>query len=674
VLAEVVRFEIEQVDTFAEGKQFGEVGSYERITGEVYYAIDPALSQNLAIRDLEFAPRNQAGKVEFQADLFVLVPKDRAKANGAILHDVNNRGNQLVLGFFNDGAGNRNNPRTEKAAGNGFLMRHGFTIVGNGWDAEVLPGNNRLRLQAPVVRGNENPIVGKIRCEIVPTKNTKRIDVNWSNHGSYRPTPRGTKQATLTVRERSNYERQTIPRDQWTLIVTDEKEKSAGQLPRVELEYSAGLKKGWIYELIYEAQDPLVHGVCFATVRDLVSALKYGEGAENPFLIDGKPFLNRAHSFGVSQTGRFLREYLYSGFNEDEQGRKVLDGVIPHVSGGGMGSFNHRFAQPTRHVAQHDHHEYPADRFPFSYEVQTDPLSKQRAGILQQAIKTSTAPKVFHTQSEAEYWTRSGSLVHTDPLGKVDSKVPENVRIYAFGGTQHGPSGFPPTKGDGKYPANPGNYKPLLRALLLALDQWVSNDVQPPDSVYPKIADGTLVDWRQQATKFPKIPNVEYPPVIQQPSYFDYGPKWLSHGIIENHPPTVLADYRVLVPRCDADGNAVGCLSPPEVAIPVATHTGWNLRSEEAGAENELLSLRGAYLPFATTTGERFQLNEPNGTDPRRSLEERYGSLDVYLTQLRSKCEELHRNRYLLEEDIDQIVDLQKSRMKNVFEKIKMPR
>ena len=544
-------------------------------------------------------------------------------------------------------------------------MRHGFTIVSNGWDGELLPGNNRMQLHAPVASRDGKPIKNTIRCEIVPTQDVTRIDVNWANHGSYRPTPTGLPQATLTIRERAADQRQQVARNLWTLHVTDGEPEVVGQLPRVELELPSGLKRGWIYELIYEAQNPLVHGVCFAALRDLVSALKHGEGQGNPFLVDGKPFLTRAHSFGVSQTGRYLREYLYSGFNQDERGRKVLDGVIPHVSGGGLGSFNHRFAQPTRHVSQHDHHEYPADRFPFAYERQYDPLSKRRAGILERTLQRNTAPLVMHTQSEAEYWTRSGSLVHTDPLGQRDAKVPQNVRIYTFGGTQHGPSSFPPSKGDAKYAHNPGDYKPFLRALLLALDRWARDGAEPPPSVYPLIRDGTLVDWHRQMTRFPKIPQVEYPGVIQQPSFFDYGPQWESRGIIDNHPPGVLGDYKVLVPRCDDDGNVVGCLLPAEVAVPVATHTGWNLRSRNAGAENELVSLRGSYLPFAVTKSERIATQ-----DPRRSLEERYGSLDVYLRRLGAQSIKLQQNGYLLPEDVSRIVEIQKQRMQSAFAKL----
>ena len=662
--AEVVRFEIRKREPFADGKSFGNAGPYERIIGRVYYSIDPKLRQNETIVDLQLAPRDKQGKVLFFGDLFILAPKQLRKGNGALLYDVNNRGNKLALGFFNDGGGG-NDPNTAKDAGNGFLMRKGFTLVWSGWDGELLPGNNRLRLSPPIAKSNGKPITGRVRCEIVPTGNYKRTLVNWNNHGSYRPTNRGIRTATLTHRVRPYDKRVPIPKDQWTIHVSDVKSDSPSQLPKVELELPAGFKRGHIYELIYEARDPLVHGVCFAGLRDLISALKHGTGKANPLLVEGKSVIKRAHAFGVSQSGRFLREYLYWGFNEDERGRKVLDGVIPHVSGSGLGSFNHRFAQPTRHVTQHDHHDYPADRFPFAYETQSDPLSGATDGILKRARATRTAPFVLHTQSAAEYWTRSGSLAQTDPLGRRDAKPPAGVRIYLFGGTQHGPGGYPPRKGSGKYPANPGNYRPFLRALLLALDRWSRDGTPAPPSVRPTIAAGTLVDWKQRATGFPRIPGVRYPTVIQRPPLLELGPRWQRQQIIDFHPPKKNGHYRVLVPRCNTDGNEVDCLSPPEVAAAVATYTGWNLRSKEAGAENELVSLRGSYFPFPVTVKERKRTK-----DPRASLEERYGSLDEYLRQLKSACLSLKSGGYLLEEDVVRTIDIQKRRVAPLFKRI----
>jgi hypothetical protein len=663
-IAEVVRFDIQSREPFAAGKDFGDSGPYERIVGRVYYELDPPRPQNRNVIDLQLAPRNDRGRVELSADLFILAPRDLRKGNGTILYDVNNRGNKLALGFFNDAA-RSNDPQSEEHAGNGFLMRYGFTLVWSGWDGELLPGGDRLRLAPPVARNGDVPITGPVRCEIVPDSDLTRTVVNWANHGSYRPTPAGLEHATLTHRLRPLDPRMPVPRNQWTVHVSEVESDAPGQLPKVELEMAAGLKKGHIYELIYEAQDPLVHGTCFTAVRDLISAFKHGSGEGNPLLVDARPVIVRAHGFGVSQSGRFLREFLYGGFNEDEQGRQVFDGLIPHVSGGGLGSFNHRFAQPTRHVTQHDHHDYPADRFPFAYDTQHDPLSGQTDGILRRATESNTAPYVLHTQSAAEYWTRSGSLVHTDPLGRQDAEVPDGVRIYLFGGTQHGPSGFPPGRGNGQNLANPGDYKVFLRALLVALDRWCQGGEPAPPSVYPTIREGTLVHWDQPSTGFPSIPGVRYPAVIQQPSYWDFGPRWQTERIIDRQPPVPRGDYRVLVPRCDADGNEIDCLSPPEVAVPVATYTGWNLRSKEAGAEGELVSLQGSYIPLPVTRAERAQSG-----DPRPSLEERYGTLDKYLQRLQAKCRELRQAGYLLAEDVDRTMRVQQKRAAPLFAKV----
>jgi hypothetical protein len=661
VFAEAVRFEITGREPFAGGDSFGEAGAYERIVGRVHFALDPGLRQNAGVVDLTLAPRNDSGKVEFWADLFILTPADPAKGNGALLYDVNNRGNKLALGMFNYGGGN--NPTTRDQAGDGFLMRHGFTIVWSGWDGELLPGGDRLRLMAPVARTGNEPITGKVRCEFIPSPGTKRMVVNWANHGSYRPTEKGEREATLTIRPRQSAARVAVPRDQWTLHVTDVSSDSATQLPNVEVEMPGGMHAGSIYELIYEAADPLVMGVGFTSVRDLIAAIKAGSGEGNPLVKEGRPFIRRAHGFGVSQSGRFLREFLYSGFNEDEHGRPAFDGLIPHVAGGGLGSFNHRFAQPTRHSNQHDHHDYPPDRFPFAYETQTDPLSGQTDGILRRAVETKTAPLVMHTQSAAEYWTRSGSLPHTDPLGVRDADVPDRVRFYTFGGTQHGPSGWPLSPGSGQTLPNPGDYKPFLRVLLLALDRWAKVGTAPPPSVYPKIREGTLVDWRHAGTGFPNIPGINYPEVIQQPYWLDFGPRWQTERIIDFQPPRIRGEYKVLAPRCGLDGNELGCLLPAEVAVPVATYTGWNLRKADVGAEGQLVSLTGSYIPFPRTQADR----ERTG-DPRLSVQERYGSLDEYVRQFTATCDKLRAGGYLLDEDAERLIKLHRDRVAKLFD------
>jgi hypothetical protein len=426
----------------------------------------------------------------------------------------------------------------------------------------------------------------------------------------------------------------------------------------VRLELEGGFEPGWLYELVCEAEGSRVQGVGFAGVRDLVSFLRHDASDKNPLRgADGKPAVRRTHAFGVSQSGRFLRHLLYQGFNEDERGRIVFDGLMPHVAGGGLGFFNRRFAQPTRHNAQHEDHTYPADAFPFTYGPSTDPFTKRTDSILGRYAKSKRQPKVMHTQSAAEYWHRSGSLVHTTPDGKQDAVIPDNVRVYAFGGTQHGPAADPPKQGNADNLPNPADYRPILRALLVALDDWVRDGKEPPASCYPRLADGTLIDRQTYAELFPKIPGVRTPAVIQAPVFADYGPHFAWRGIITIEPPKVLGHYHVLVPRPDKDGNDTGTLNLPDIAAPLATYTGWNLRRKEIGADGQLAILLGSYLPFPRTKAERTAKN-----DPRRSVEERYPSFTAYIGQYGGAANRLQAAGYLLNEDVERLMHRQADR------------
>lgn len=655
--AELQSLEILRREPFAEGAEFGEAGAYEKIVGIGHFAVDPDHARNRSIVDLSLAPRNANGKVEFQSDVFILAPKDPAKGNGAIFYDVNNRGGKLALKFFNN-AGGGNNPTAKADAGDGFLFRRGYTVIWCGWIGEILAGGDRLLLHAPIATDNGKPIRELVRYEMVVDAPAATAPLSRrEGHGSYPPTERGVKEGVLTWRMRETDPRVPIPREQWSIerfSVSRVEHGVAGTLGQVRLRLAGGFRPGYIYELVCEAEGPIVQGLGYAAVRDLISFLRYSSNQQNPLRnATGQPVINRAHGFGVSQSGRFLRNYLYLGFNADESNRKVFDGLMPHVAGGGLGFFNHRFAQPTRHNGQHEEHSYPGDYFPFTYGEMTDPILQRTDSILRKTLKDDPRllPKIMHTQSAAEYWHRSGSLVHTDPLGTRDAEIPDNVRIYAFGGTQHGPANDPPSRGGADNLHNPGDYRPFLRALLDALDAWARDGTAPPASVYPRIGQGTLVDWRQPQTGFPAIPGVRYPDVIQCPSALDFGPYFVALGIISIEPPKSRGLYVVRVPASDADGNDRGTLLPAEVAVPLATYTGWNLRSREIGAEGMLASLMGSYLPFPRTKAE-----QKSTGDPRASLEERYGSFSQYRQRFDAACDDLVKRRFLLREDAERLV------------------
>ncbi len=656
--AELRDLQVLKREPFAGGVAFGDVGAYEKITGIARFAIDPKHARNGLIVDLDKAPRNGDGKVEFASDVVILLPKDPGKGNGAVFYDVNNRGNKLALRMFNNGPGG-NDPTTEKDAGDGFLMRRGYTVVWCGWIGELLPGGHRLLLKAPVATDNGKPITGIVRHEVIADQPVEALPLSWgrAGHGSYAPTKKGEADGVLTWRQRETDERVVIPRAQWSLErqpVPKAEQGVGGTLGEIKLRVAGGFRPGYIYELICESEGPIVQGVGYAAVRDLISFLRYSAGDKNPCrTAEGKPALSRAYGFGVSQSGRFLRNFLYLGFNADEAERKVFDGLMPHVAGGGLGFFNHRFAQPTRNAGQHDGHLYPTDYFPFAYADAVDPFTKKTDGILRRtrADNAKLLPRVMHTQTAAEYWHRSGSLVHTTPLGTQDVEVPDEVRIYAFGGTQHGPAADPPGRGICDNLLNPGDYRPLLRALLDALDDWVKNGTAPPASVYPRIDKETLVRFGQAATGFPALPGVRYPDVIQRPPSLDLGADFADKGVISIEPPRIRGEFTVLVPKSDADGNDQGTLLIPDVAVPLATYTGWNLRRRDVGAEGALVHLAGSYIPFARTRTEREKVG-----DPRLSIDERYGGFDAYQKRFATACEDLVKRRYLLKEDAERLI------------------
>lgn len=643
-LAEVTRWEIVKRELYAGGRAIGQVGPCERISGRIHFALDPDGEANRQIVDLQLAPRNADGKVEFASDFVMLLPVDRAKLSGTLFYEVNNRGNPTA-------------PRIVEAEAEDFLLRQGYVFLWSGWIAEVLPGGGRVTMAAPVPLENGKPLKGLVRADFVVDKPVAKASIaHRANQASYRPSAEGLKTAKLTMREREADERKPIARDQWKFIINDiEADGQRGQLPLVEIEVAGGLKPGWIYEVVYEAEGSLVQGVGLAGIRDAVSFLKYDTSDKNPLCGEaGHSLVARTLGFGTSQSGRCLRHFLWEGFNADEQGRQVFDGVMPHVAGGGLGSFNHRFASPTRTNGQHEEHLFPADYFPFAYGETKDPLTAKADSILGRSRATKTVPKVMHTQSSSEYWHRSGSLVHTDPLAIRDKEIPPEVRIYTFGGTQHGGgNGVPGPKGSGQLPNTPADYKPLLRALIVALDQWIKDGKEPPPSVYPEISEGTLVGWKQKESGWPAIPGVNYPQVIHEPKLLYRGPDWETKRIATVEPPKIKFHFGVKIPAIGPDGNELGTLLHPAVAVPIGSYTSWNLRSEAIGAAGELLPLAGGYIPFAKTAAERKERG-----DPRPALLERYQDFADYRARYQAEAEKLLAQRYLLAEDLPRLMEL----------------
>ncbi|HEV2665746.1 MAG TPA: alpha/beta hydrolase domain-containing protein, partial [Blastocatellia bacterium] len=494
----------------------------------------------------------------------------------------------------------------------------GFTLVWLGWQFDAPDGERTLRLYAPVATGDGKPITGWVRSDFVFA--SKVFDASLG-HRSQKAQPAiepDSAEYKLTVRDTVSGERRVIPRGEWRFARSvDGHPVDGAAVPdptRIYLE--SGFEPGKIYEVVYRTQNPTVVGLGLAATRDLASYLKYERNDVAP--------VKRALAFGISQSGRYLRHFVYQGFNADEKDRQVFDAVNPHVAGGGHGSFNHRFAEPSRDASPFSTFFYPTDIFPFTDLEQADPETGEKDGILTLAIKQKVAPKIFYTFSSYEYWGRAASLIHTGVDGKTDAPLPENTRIYYFVGGQHGPGRFPSSKNQTQNLTSPNDYSWSMRALLVALDAWAKDGAQPPPSQYARIADGSLVS--PQAVKFPKIPGVNFPRTIHEAWRVDYGPEFKTKGVIANEPPRIGKPFPVMAPQVDQDGIDIGGIKMPEVAAPLATYTGWNPRDTQTGAPDQLVDFAGSYIPFAKTKAERERAG-----DPRLSLEERYASRAHYL-------------------------------------------
>ena len=627
--AEVIRIEITSREPFGDAVA-SKIGPYERLRGRVVYALDPTDEANRRIVDLGLAITGDAGRVQFYGDIEIVAPVDRAQAQPTVLYVVNNRGRRTW-------------------GSEPFFLSRGYVTVSSGWIAQVPVSGDLLRLEAPVAVDPDDgiPVVGLVRAELSTDVATDRLAVGDRNQLAFEPVTASLPEAALTRRERETDPPEPIPRDQWRLGVRYDGLDEGSGLVELEITLTGGFEPGVIYELIYEARGSVVQGTGFAAMRDLVSFLKYDRSEMNPLRRpDGATLADRVIGHGLSQSGRALRMFLYEGFNADEQGRQVFDGVLPTIAGGGQGFFNHRFASPTRAATQHDGHLYPADVFPFTYGDETDPFTGRTDGLLRRARASGTVPKVMHLDTSSEYRHRSGSLVVTDPLGQRDSAMPPEVRVYVFGGAQHSPARRSSDRG--QQPPNPNNYRPFQEALFLAMDRWLRDGTVPPPSVYPSLADGTLVHWEAEASGWRPLPGVAYPTVIQQPELLDYGAAFERHRRIDRHPPVRTGQrYGVRVPAVDVDNNERGVLRLPRVEVPVATFTGWNLRNPTIGAETELLSLAGSRIPFPLTPAERAKTG-----DPRQSVRERYDDFEDYRGRYMAAAHRLVADRYLLQEHL----------------------
>ncbi|MDP6719021.1 MAG: alpha/beta hydrolase domain-containing protein, partial [Pirellulaceae bacterium] len=644
---EVVRTQIDRRQPFADGHLFGRTGAYEIIAGRLFFEVSPQHSANARITDLKRAPRNERGSVEFWSDFFLLTPTDPTKSNGRLIYDVHNRGNKLALWTFNEGL-RTNEPATLKHAGNGFLLRAGYTLLWTGWNGDVAAdGTGRLLAGLPVaVQEDGTPITARNYVEISVDEETYSRPFFWSPWGTPKAYPAmslDNADAVLTMRPARTARAVELPRDRWAFARWENDQVTPDA---TSVYVKQGLRPGWLYELVYTAQNPRVSGLGLAGLRDAVSFFRFSKsdasGLENPLA----GAIDSAYIFGISQSGRLVHHFLYDGLNVDSANRSVFDGAIIHVSGAGKGLFNYRFAMATVYGTCHRGNLYPSDFFPFAPMAQVDSVTDEEGDSLSRLRKRGSVPKVFFVQTGTEYWSRAASLLHTDVTGKRDLVLDPNVRIYSIAGTQH-LGGGPTDRGICQHPRNPLKHRgPILRALLVAMDRWVSADELPPSSRYPRIADGTLVDLTTFRKHFPQIPGVELPMQLYRPLRLDPGPSWDTDGIATAVPPIVGPAFQTLVPAVDQDGNELAGIRLPDVEVPLATYMGWNLRAQQYGAAGVLAGLHGSYIELPKTLDERRETN-----DPRLSIHERYPTREVYLAKYADAVLNLHKVGFLLEED-----------------------
>lgn len=623
--ADVTRVAIASRTVVANGQWFGAAGPYERIAGTVFFELDPADPHNRAIIDIDLAPRNARGRVEFSADLFILTPKDQGRASGSVLFEISNRGGKGLLTTFNRGVASTD-PMQPEHFGDGLLMRNGFTLVWVGWEFDVGP-LPLLSVKAPIATKNGAPIIETIAASFVVDAPTAAASV--ADVPKYPPVDLNDPSAQLSVRDRV-WDRPTVlPRASWRLLEPEPASATGrcggdARCPRVAL--AAGFEPGRLYELRYRASNPPVAGVGLAAIRDVASAIKYG----STLPVRGRYL----HVYGSSQSGRFLRLFLHDGFNLDEQGRQVFDGVMPHIAGAARADFNHRFSQAV------GLDQYAALRFPFTDAPQTDSSTGRSDGLLAK-YAPERQPKVIYTNSSVEYWGtgRAAAMIHTSIDGGRDIDLPPNVRAYHFAGSQHGPAAWPPTtaragagpnsRGTGQQIGNPTPHTIGLRALVMALDRWVRDGVEPPASKYPRLSDGTLTPV--DALKWPALPNSPSPKLVPEPR------RATGDG--------PAGAWRFLVPQVDEDGNEIGGVRLPDQAVPIGTLTGWNFRSQATGNPTAIVPLLGSLIRFAKTAADR-------GNDPRRSIAERYQGKADYLGQVTQAGLSLVKQGYVLREDL----------------------
>jgi len=621
------------------GKSFGAVGPYERISGQIIGETDPKDPLNAIIVDIGLAPKNPNGAVTYSTDFQILRPVDRAKGNKRLIYEITNRGRTNVLETLNDSK-TGNDVETSGDAGNGFLMRRGYVVLESGWDFSA-PRNGKLfTATVPVAKNPDgSSITGPNTEEFVIDKAATPAQ----RRLTYPAASADKSKASLTVRKNYADTPISLPASEWDYV---DAKLNAVKLTSGNFGEPGSFGPTALYEFTYEAKDPVVAGLGFAALRDIATFLRNAEtddnGTPNPLAGD----VQYIHSFCSSQPCRTMHDYVQLGFNQPEHAAgaapKVFDGVLNWKAGGSGLFMNYRFSQPVRTHRHHIARWMPEYQFPFADVKLTDTVTGKTDWRLRRCEESNTCPKTFEANSSNEYWAKASSMLQTDSQGRdLDLGSVVDVRYYLLASFPHGAGNGP---GICAQPRNPLRPNAALRALLADLDAWVTVGTAPPANQMPRVADGTLAPpLPQQGYGFPHIPGVVYNGAHHTGDLWDFGLDF-EKGFISVLPPKLKGTpYPVFVPKADADGNDIAGIRMPEVAVPVATYTGWALRADGLdGCDSS-----GQKLDFAKTKAARLASG-----DPRPSLEERYADHATYVELVGRAAEALKEQRFLLEEDV----------------------
>ncbi len=633
----VSKFEVNSRSDFAGGQSWGEFGNYEQIDGLVTFKVDPKNSTNRSVIDIDHATTDENGLVTFTSDVVILKPAHVRPSR--LLVDVVNRGRKRAVADFNMASPNLE-PSSSIDPGNGFLFDRGYAVASIGWQFDVFRSDALMGMDPPYLLRNRKMVTGTNVVEIRPNNHMTSSLLANRIHRPYPAASTDNSNARLFVREWEDGPDTKIPNSEWCFAKEADGELTADD----EYIYMAsGFQAGKIYNVIYEAKNPVLTGASLLSVRDIGSWLKYG-GKDSPISSE----VDFAYAYGISQTGRLLRSYLYFGMNLDESERQVYDGLLPHVAGGRRGDFNHRFGQPSQQSGPGFGH-----LFPFTDDPYEDAFQSVKSGLLDHQVRKGGMPKIIYTNTSAEYWRGDASLAHTHPTGCCDVDFPNNVRSYLFSSTQHIPRSLPldnspgPDGSMGRNPFNIVDFRPLLRAALVNLEKWSEDGIEPPPNKHPRLDNGTAVTRQIALNSLPKIPNV-FPPDpdrLWRIRELDLGPE--AEAGIAHYPVIEGREYPAFVSSLDKDGNEVSGICMPDISVPVGTHTGWNTRDPKTGAPEQIIPMMGFTEFFSTTESIREAVG-----DPRESIEKRYRSREEYLHKVNLAATELIEQRYLLKEDL----------------------